>query len=68
MKIKNTYSRYVVEAGNGRFVHSYSTQLGNQKALDFAITCADHFSTRGKVYGEDSSRNKTLLYDSELNN
>jgi hypothetical protein len=59
---KIDFKRYVVVGSRRLVEHAYSTELGNVKALDYAIDCADHESMRGKVYGETEDRSRTEVY------
>lgn len=64
---KNEYVRYVVKSDEFGYSHSYSCELGRQKALSFAIACADHFRTKGQVFGEKPDRTRVFVYDSQAN-
>jgi hypothetical protein len=56
------YTRYVVVGGKKLTEHGYSTQLGNQNALNYAIECADHHSMNGRVFGENNDGSRELIY------
>jgi hypothetical protein len=62
-KVSERFIRYVVEPSRGRFGASYSCDLGDKKALSYAKTCADHFTTRGKVYGQRADKSYAFVYE-----
>lgn len=64
----NKYTRYVVVGSKKVTEHGYSTQLGNQNALNYAINCADHHSMIGRVFGENNDGSRELIYTSNYNN
>lgn len=56
------FERYVVVGTKRLGEHGYSTRLGDQKALNYAIECADHFTMSGRVFGESSDGSRELIY------
>ena len=59
------YRRYVVVNERKKIEHSYSTDLGNDNAFIYASECADHRTMNGRVFGEDSTGARQVVYTSK---
>lgn len=55
------YKKYVVVSPRMFSEMSYSTEMGDQKALKMAENCAKHPSTGGRVYGETPSGQRAFI-------
>lgn len=62
----NKYERYVVVGSRKLTEHGYSTKVHN--ALQYAIDCADHYTMKGRVFGESSDGSRTLVYTHKEDN
>jgi hypothetical protein len=58
------YKRYVVVGAKRLSEHSYSTEIGRE-SVNFAISCADHPSMKGRVFGESFDGSRELVYNSQ---
>jgi len=64
----NKYERYVVVGSRRLVEHSYNLAIGSREALRYAVDCADHFTMQGRVFGEDRTGARTLVYVSTKGN
>lgn len=57
------FVRYLVIGKENLRQHSYSTQI--KDAFLHAVTCADHWTMRGDIYGEKKSGERILVRESK---
>jgi len=58
--------RYIVQGSKRLKEHTYSTLFWGKKALDYAISCAEHPSMYGRVYGQKLDGSTELVYESRV--